>query len=346
MIAGEFAVLEPRKKLAVMAVNRFVSTTIEKQEDLTVSLVNFNLMDLSWKFHDHEVYIDTQDKRVHFVESAMSVALLYLEESCIPWEPFKLTVKSELDDESGIKYGLGSSAAVTVSVVEAILTMFMPHDVTKDLVFRLSALSHAKTQGNGSGADVAASSFGGVLQYASFQAYWLNEQYKKADRLVDLVDRNWPYLSLRPLNVPEDIYICIGWTGKPASTPKLVDQVLQLKHDKRDRFDAFLEASERAVSKFMNGMEEENIDLILEGIKENRQALRQVGEDAHVMIETPQLTTLCDLAETYGGAGKPSGAGGGDSGIAFMPTEESVQKLKDAWKQAGIKPLDLIIHKK
>lgn len=346
MIAGEFAVLEPHKKLAVMAVNRFVSTTIEKQEACSVSLVNFNLMDLAWGFQDNEVHIDTRDKRVHFVESAMSVALLYLEESRIPWEPFKLTVKSELDDESGIKYGLGSSAAVTVSVVEAILTMFMPHDVTRELVFRLGALSHAKTQGNGSGADVAASSFGGVLQYASFQAYWLNEQYKKTDRLLDLVEAEWPYLSLRPLNVPKDIYICIGWTGKPASTPKLVDQVLQLKQDKRDRFDAFLQASERAVDKFINGMEEENIDLILEGIKENRQALRTVGEDANVMIETPQLTTLCDLAEAHGGAGKPSGAGGGDSGIAFMPTEESAHQLQNAWKQAGIKPLDLIIHKK
>jgi len=346
MIAGEFAVLEPYKKLAVMAVNRFVSTMIEKQETCSLSLVNFNLINLAWHFEDKELHIDTSDKRVHFVESAMSVSLQFLEESQIPWQPFKLTVKSELDDASGVKYGLGSSAAVTVSVVEAILTMFMPDEVTSELVFRLGALSHARTQGNGSGADVAASSFGGVLQYASFQAYWLNEQYKKTDRLLDLVEAKWPYLSLRPLNVPKDIYICIGWTGKPASTPKLVDQVLQLKQTQSEKFNAFLQASEQAVDKFINGMEQENIDLILEGIKENRQALRTVGEDANVMIETPQLTNLCDLAEAHGGAGKPSGAGGGDSGIAFMPTKESAKQLLHAWQQAGIKPLNLTIHKK
>src|SRR5699024_6947572 len=81
-----------------------------------------------------------------------------------------LIVKSELADENGIKYGLGSSAAVVVSVVEAILTRFMSKVPQRSLVFKLAAIAHVKTQGSGSGADIAASVYGGLLRYASYQS--------------------------------------------------------------------------------------------------------------------------------------------------------------------------------
>src|SRR5699024_9076758 len=79
-------------------------------------------------------------------------------------------------------------------------------------------------------------------------------------------------------------------------------------------------------------------------VKQNRRALREVGERAHADIETPLLSRLCDLAEYYGGAGKPSGAGGGDCGIAFMPTSEKAAEVMQAWEKNGIKPLALKLY--
>lgn len=342
-IAGEFAVLEPYKKMATMAVDRFVYTTILSNNKCLLSLDNFDLLNVEWTFAKQNVHIMSEDKRVSFVESAMSIAIRYLEENKFSWSPFKLSVNSELADKSGVKYGLGSSAAVSVSVITAILHKFLQKKPDPSLIFRLAAISHAKTQGNGSGADVAASSFGGVIEYSSFQAYWLNEVYQSTDQVIELVKRDWPFLSIRPIQIPDHVYICIGWTGKPASTPKLVDKVLQLKQDNPTKFAHFLTESEQAVEKFMNGMQASDIPLILEGIKQNRMALRTVGQNANVEIETPSLSKLCDLAELHGGAGKPSGAGGGDSGIAFMPSESSAKALMKAWEQEGIKPLDLKI---
>ncbi|MDY0395006.1 phosphomevalonate kinase [Virgibacillus halophilus] len=230
MIAGEFAVLEPYNRLAVMAVNRFVYANIALADTNCLTLKDFKLRDMPWEFANKQVGVDTADKRVRFVESAMSVALLYLYEEKTTWQPFHLSVKSELDDEAtGKKYGLGSSAAVSVSVITAILQQFLQKKPDAELVFKLAAISHARTQGNGSGADVAASAYGGIIAYSSFQAYWLRDAYQEATNLKALLSRDWPYLSLQPVQLPAHVHVCIGWTGSPASTASLVDKVLQLK---------------------------------------------------------------------------------------------------------------------
>lgn len=341
MVAGEFAVLEPYQKLIVTAVNRFVYATIAESNVNVVTLQDFNLKQLTWDFKGREVKIYSQDERVHFVADAMTIALRYLQEQNINPASFSLSIKSELDDVSGVKYGLGSSAAVVTAVIKAILQNYLPQRPTAMLLFRLAAISHVKTQGNGSGADVAASSHGGMLQYASFEAEWLKSAYENTASVTSLLDREWTHLTLSPIHLPRDVHMCVGWTGKPASTASLVDQVLGLKEDDPDRFQQFLTESKQAVSAFIQGMEQANIPLLLKGVSKNRRALASVGEASGADIETPLLATLCNLAEQHGGAGKPSGAGGGDCGIAFMPSQEQANSLMKAWAEAGIKPLDI-----
>ncbi len=342
MIAGEFAVLEPHHNLAVMAVNRFVYATILRSHDNNrLTLHDFNLLDLAWEFEKDRVIVNTDDERVRFVCDAMTISYRYLKEKKVSIGKFHLSINSELDDESGNKYGLGSSAAVVTSVVSAILNEFMTEEPSKELIFRLAAISHVKTQGNGSGADVAASSYGGLLQYSSFQAEWLRSAYLQSDSITALVEMDWIYYSSKPISMPKSIYFCVGWTGKPASTAKLVDKILQLKLDNLDAYRTFLKNSDDAVAEFLKGMQEENIDLLLSGVKKNREALSTVGTHANTPIETPLLSTLCNIAESLGGAAKPSGAGGGDCGIAFMPTKEKADELERLWEKAGIKPLPL-----
>jgi len=342
MIAGEFSVLEPYQKLAVMAVDRFVYATIQKTPSNTLVLKDFNI-DTSWEFNGSSVVVESDNPRINFVQEAMTTTLTYLKEHDIEISPFSLTVKSELDDESGKKYGLGSSAAVVTSIVASMLNYFLPIKPADMLIFKLAAISHVKTQGNGSGADIAAATYGGVLEYSSFQAEWLLEEIKNDKSLTDLVEKKWTYLKINPITIPKELELCIGWTGNPASTSNLVNKVLKLKENDPSKFKTFIHHSERAVQDFLKGMETNDIPLLFKGIKTNRQALAKVGQRANVRLETPLLKTLSDLAERYGGVGKQSGAGGGDCGIAFMPSKEKNEQLKQAWLDAGIKPMALAV---
>ena len=67
---------------------------------------------------------------------------------------------------------------------------------------------------------------------------------------------------------------------------------LQLKITSPEKFASFISHSEQAVKKVLQGMKQNNLELLLQGIKDNRHALATVGEDANVAIETPLLTTL------------------------------------------------------
>src|SRR5690625_2329849 len=138
MIAGEFAVLEPHQKLVVMAVDRFVYTTIEDSKDNHLTIENFNLQQLAWTYSDGCIQVVSQDKRTEFVKQAMQLVLNYLEERHISIDNFSITIRSELDDTSGIKYGLGSSAAVVTSVISAILERFLPTSPSREEIGRAS----------------------------------------------------------------------------------------------------------------------------------------------------------------------------------------------------------------
>ncbi|MFD1412223.1 phosphomevalonate kinase [Oceanobacillus jeddahense] len=341
MIAGEFAVLEPYQDLAVMAVNRFVYATISEADSHQLTLSDFSLHNVPWTWHETDIHIESDDARLSFVKEALRITYRYMEEKGMPIRPMHVSTRSELDDASGVKYGLGSSAAIVTSIVAGVLHFQAPALAEKDTIFRLSALSHVITQGNGSGADIAASTYGGLLQFSSFQADWLLEAYQEADSITEVVEKDWKYYKSKPITLPANVCFCVGWTGSAASTKDLVNRVRLLKINNAEAYAAFLKDSENAVSQFLTGAKNNDINQLFQGIKANRKALDQVGKAADTKIETPDLAVLCNIAENLGGAGKPSGAGGGDCGIAFMPSEETAEQLALAWEEAGIKALTL-----
>jgi len=341
MIAGEYAVLDQYQRLVVMAADKYLFATLQTSEENKLNLVNLDLPDLNWSF-DEDIHIDSEDHRIRFVKEAMRVALTYAKEQDVTIPHFSLEIRSELDDLSGAKYGLGSSAAAVVGTVSAILTYLLPEEPVSELIFKLASIAHINVQQSGSGADIAASAYGGWLAYSSFQAEWLLEELaKKKQSLTRLVKRNWQYLKIEQLDFPGDLHLCVGWTGSPASTIDLVGQVRKMKHEKHADYAGFMVQSGTAVQGIVHGIKEQDAALILEGIQMNRQALKKLGEDAGVEIETAELATLCEIAEQNGGAAKPSGAGGGDCGIAIVSKVEQKEAIEKAWIAAGIQPLSI-----
>lgn len=344
MVAGEYAVLEENYKSIVMAVDRYVYATIQSSDTNEVFLTDFNLNQLKWHYENKKVNIETIDPRTTFVQEAMGVALLYLEEKDIQPTSFTLTIRSELDDyESGLKYGLGSSAAVVTATISAILTMFLQTKPSKEVIFKLSSIVHVSVQGSGSGADIAASTYGGMIQYISFQANWLLQQLRIMNSITYLVDQPWPFLTIKKLMLPTKLQLCVGWTGSPASTVSLVKKINEMKRKDDYFYNSFLEASTTAVSEIIDAMKTDNKERFLKGIKYNRKALAQLGKDTNVPIETPLLALLSDLATKWHGQGKLSGAGGGDCGIAFLPQKINKNDFYMIWEQKGIQVLDVNI---
>lgn len=344
MVAGEFAVLEKGYPLIVMAVDRYVYTTITDHSTYTFTSENFGLYDLTWRYDGERVIFDDYSPRLKFVTSALTTVLTYLRERGIAFTPFSMSVRSELDDETtGAKYGLGSSAAVVTSVVTAVLEKFLQYRPTRSLIFKLASIAHVRTQGSGSGADIAASTYGGVIHYKSFQANWLKYELRKTKDIVPIIRKKWRYLHISQIHFPENIQVCIGWTGKPASTKSLVSEIAKLKKDNETAYDQFLTNSRNAVHTILDSIKRNDMTLFFQGVEQNRHALALLGEMAHVPIETEKLAQLSEAAEQLQGAGKLSGAGGGDCGLAFLRPESNRELLYEQWVTHSIQPLSLIV---
>ena len=78
-------------------------------------------------------------------------------------------------------------------------------------------------------------------------------------------------------------------------------------------------------------------------LRKSEKALSELGKTSGVNIETPDLKLLSGIANKYGAAGKLSGAGGGDCGIAVCFDDDTAIKVVEGWKEAGICPIDTSI---
>ncbi|MDN6162329.1 MAG: phosphomevalonate kinase, partial [Atopostipes sp.] len=95
-----------------------------------------------------------------------------------------------------------------------------------------------------------------------------------------------------------------------------------------------------------NSLKRNNQRGIKKAIIQNRQALLEMGKQTKLIIETNELKKLINLANNYHAVAKTSGAGGGDSGIAFVFKPGELESLIEDWQKAGITPLDLNVYTK
>ncbi|MBO0472396.1 phosphomevalonate kinase [Enterococcus sp. DIV0840] len=342
-IAGEYAVVEPGHPAIIVAVDQFVTVTLETAENVgSIQSAQFSSLPVRWTRRNNELVLDIRENPFHYVLAAIRLTEKYAQEQYKELSFYHLKVTSELDNSNGRKYGLGSSGAVTVATVKA-LSLFYGLELSEEEIFKLSALAHLEVQGNGSCGDIAASCYGGWIAFSTFDHQWVNEQVQK-QTLTTLLQATWPKLMIQPLTVPKKLRLLIGWTGSPASTSDLVDQVNQSKEVQETAYRQFLDDSKACVETMITGFNTENIPLIQAQIRKNRKLLQQLTSITGVTIETPALKKLCNLAQTYGGAAKSSGAGGGDCGIVLFKQKSGILPLMSSWEKEGITPLPLHVY--
>ncbi|MBI4896054.1 MAG: phosphomevalonate kinase [Candidatus Aenigmarchaeota archaeon] len=345
LIAGEWALTEPGNNGIVAAINARVHAQIERSTQTSVTIDDYAIKNLHITFAPTIAAPTGHDEETHFLRKALEVTLSYLDAFD---QPLAIRTWGKattiLHEGKAHKLGFGSSAASTVAVVSALLR-FYGHDLeeqkTKDVLFKLALLAHYQAQGKkGSGFDVAASTYGGILDYVPVDKNWLNDHIEKQTPIKKLIAEHWPGLSIRSLPIPKDLRLLIGWTGHGASTRLMMEEMLLYKQHHLDEYNHLLKQLATNVSHIIAEWLGEHKEKILAAVRKQEEYLRDLGTQSGVHIETPLLKCLSEITNAHGGAGKLSGAGGGDCGIAlcFDPATEAT--IKQAWKKEGIIVVD------
>ena len=344
-IAGEYAVVEPGHGAIVAAVSRYLTVTIDETTSVgTLTSTQNPDVIVEWT-REGEQFCAKGDHPYKLVEEAILVAEQYIRESGTPTNAlYSLSITSELDDvKRGIKYGLGSSGAVVVATIQAVLD-FYKTPRTPLLVYKLSVLTNLRLSQRGSFGDIAASSYRGMVYYTSPDRGELLEQLQNKS-IKEICDSDWKDLTIERLPEILGFTLLVGWTGQVAITDSLIQATEKKRKVETDSafYKEFLAKSHSIVQGIQSAWNKQDIPALQEGIRANRALLNEFAKVMQLEIETPALQTLCNLAEQVGACAKTSGAGGGDCGICFTQNEQQRQQIETKWAKAQIQVLPLTI---
>ncbi|MFI0977737.1 phosphomevalonate kinase [Streptomyces sp. NPDC021093] len=346
MIAGEYAVLTPGRPAIVAAVDRYVSVTaapcatgsdVELNTDLLPRPVPLRRTATGLKaLHDQDREHLT-GALVHLVAVVDLVDGLRAELGLQPLR-VRLEVHSDLH-EAGTKIGLGSSGAVTAAAVHA-LTRFTGMPLAAEVRFRLALLAGATVDAAPSGADVAASVWHGWIRYSPPDRTALLSSLRRQG-IVRTLCAPWSGSAVQTLPPPADLTLMVGWTGSPASTSDQVGELRARGWWKSRAHHDFLARSDGVVGDMSSALERREPQPLLNALGQAGALLADLDRETGLSIFTDRLTALCRAAQQCGAVAKPSGAGGGDCGIALLSSLVCPETLRHRWTSEGITPLAL-----
>ncbi len=358
-VSGEWSILEPGNSAIVAAVNRRVHAEIEALTGGYISIYadDFKIRDVRLRFDGSVKYItnaDTQTKeKIKFVVAAMEIALQYIKKKAGTTKTFKIHTWGEdlninVDGEQK-KVGFGSSAAAVVATIASILEFHgFSISKNKEEIYKLAAIAHYNAQGKiGSGFDIAASAYGGIFHYVAPDTKLVIDAINKNEKNVEeVVESKWPLLHIEPLPEIASLRFGVCWTKSSADTVDMVKSMREWRLLHSEDYNAIIKEIGVLAESIVVEWKSRNKDNIIKMLRKNEDLLRKLGNISGLPIETPDLKKLSDIANNFGAAGKLSGAGGGDCGIAICFSEDVIEKIKSEWQYNGLTPLDTTIDYK
>ena len=275
MVSGEYAVLEGAEAV-VTAVNRRAYARVRTASALEApaeARAAYALVERSLGALGHEATVDVSSLR-----------------------------------SQGFKLGLGSSAAAAAAAAGL---AFAEHGHRLDSleararVFQAAYRGHQDIAPQGSGADVAASVYGGFLRFR----------------------RHGEAAEVAPIHWPASLRVSVVWTGQEARTSTFLARVSALAAAQPERHRALIGALKQEAARFLDAVLASDVRGVLASTIAYGAAMGTLGDAAGIPIVSDTLRKVAELAQQAGGAAKPSGAGGGDVALAIFPDDRSEQRF-------------------
>lgn len=305
VIAGEYAVLDGAPAI-VMAVDRRARVSIDPVEPGPHKVTAPGFADGERRFRDDAGDIVWQDRQASWpllehcwraVAPESSAALGIVLDS-----------REFRDHATGRKLGIGSSAALTAALTQALVAMSAGSGPVSEAAYA----AHREFQaGRGSGIDVAASLSGGLLEYCM--------QGRRTS----------------PLKWPDGLDYAFLWSGTTADTMSRIDR---MRDNARDSSRVALAAAATdTVATWRSGSATET----LAALSAYAAALAEFSIDHDLGVFDAGHDALSSMARSAGLVYKPCGAGGGDIGIVMGTDSAALAEFVTGATSTGFDRLEI-----
>lgn len=209
-------------------------------------------------------------------------------------------------------FGFGSSAAVVVGVIKALIELLQMKISDKEL-FDLAYKTVLDVQGKGSGFDVAVAIFGGTLYF------------KNKGEVIE------------PLTA-EGLNLAVGFTGVKADTVSMVNLVAEKMKNYQEGMEKIFGNIGKLVDEARIAILDKDWERLGTLMDYNQNYLEDLG------VSTEKLNLMTSAAKKAGAYGaKLSGAGGGDCMIALVSSDKK-EKISQAISEVGGEIIDVNIN--
>ena len=229
-------------------------------------------------------------------------------------------------DETGQKMGLGSSAAAAVAAVAAVRAQQgkdLAHAAVRGEIFRAARAAHFRAQGGGSGVDVAASVYGGVVRYSI---------------------AGTPEPTIRSVDWPPGLVMSAYFAGRSARTSELLARVARSKTRRTEQFETLARSMAAGAACAADAIEKGSAFDFVSAARQYGALLGELGRLSDAPIVTTAVAELAALASGEGAAFLPSGAGGGDVAVWLGTSSPPASFLRRA-RALGARRVNLAIDR-
>jgi phosphomevalonate kinase len=336
ILIGEYAVLEGAPAL-VMAVDRYAKIRIT-DSPVSAFLLHSALVspeDIRFKFDSRgKVRFLTPLSNDDRQKLALFCSALEKFYDSSQFSQFSRSLEITLDTSDFFlkntheKLGLGSSAALSVALVaglETISEKSNKREIIPEVLFELSQDIHYTVQGKkGSGIDIAASSYGGIIEYRRHSTGKIKP--------VEILRRD----------MPEDLIILPVWSGSSASTPLLVEKVQNFKQNHHVIYDQIISNLHNIAGRGCRAFAAKDSASFIQSVSEYYEGLRKLDEKTSAGIISDVHRKIAQIVHESGAVYKPSGAGGGDLGIALTRSRTIANRVSGNILRSGLHLINLV----
>jgi mevalonate kinase len=231
------------------------------------------------------------EKNNQYIVNDFFYPVIYILRKILPHyaEPYGITIKIHSEIPYGV--GLGSSAALSVAGVAAILGLYK-NVKKKNEILDIAIETERIIHKNSSGADCIVSTYGGLLYYK----------------------RN---TNMRSLNVSKELSFIIINTRLKHSTGQLVSIVKRFRENNLCEFHNLSNNVSGICERAIKALEEGNFLNIGKLMNENQIILERIG------VSTTEINNIINDSLQYGAIGsKLTGAGGGGCVLALIHNQD------------------------
>ena len=274
------------KPAVVMAIDKRAHVEVEERKD-DIIRIKSNLGLSCELINDHFRPIKGGKRALRALEP-IKISVL----ETFRWLGFKRGINVKVRSEIIPSAGLGSSAAIAVATVAAMLKLFNV-EIDEKTLFELSYPSEKYVHVHPSGVDQMIAINGGVIKYVKSE-------------------------GITRLRVKGNIPLIIGDTGIKRNTGALVSKVKKLKLQKPTLMKECMEKAEEISEEAVKAIEVRDLRTLGELMNKNQVLLEKIG------VSHPKLDELINKAREAGALGaKLTGAGGGGCMIALCSPEKA-----------------------